>query len=441
MALYCTARTAFSYWVGSSGGYNIWKSMYVLYFTNDSTDGGWNWVEWSPSLNTFPCKDTYYPEITTTTRQYIVKVATYNDKVVVMPEDCSNLFKNMSLGYFLEDILGYQTGNSYYYKLSSSPTLYSRLTPSELYMNKFDFSNTKNISSMFENACALSTTSLSFPVPSVSSRPPAWMAVTNLSIFGLDEWDLSNVTDASRMFANFNVGNALPSERDPSKWWGATDWINTVGTYPIFPNTTLRLPKCETAENMFTNAKLNLNTFSIAFGDSVASYKNMFNGYSTTDDNNSTLNLSKWVFSTTSNNATANSMFRNINVKQLNLGDSITKLIKQTTYGSNAIDYMFATDTTTSGSLEKILVKAGTDWNFISDLDGYKMFSGDGNLPNFDPEFTTIVRANNTTSTGYFERALPEVVINNYIKLASGWKSSTVYFKTSEGWTESEVYM
>ena len=204
------------------------------------------------------------------------------------------------------------------------------------------------------------------------------------------------------------------------------------------------------------------------------------------------LNISNWSFSVHSKEYNYkyefNSMFRNSFIEIIRIGNSF-KNAWDNLKANSSMDYMFGQDSLankplyryiseaivgqeadarvstpdgytysrsykipwnfenaylykiTEFPLKQIQAEAGTDWSDADNVaDGYRMFLNCTQLSNWDGTMTT-ERANNTKVKGYFIYMPPKHSINNYIKLASGWKESIVYLRTSEGWLESEVYI
>lgn len=429
MALYWLAKA----YLNKSTVYSESDGAMVYYSNNPSIEDPSNadyYTEWTPGTTTLnmivPGKRPAQIQ-----KGQIVNISTFG--MVEMPEDCTGLFSGMSL-MMQEDSYSLWTRAT-----ESDPysTNYSRVKDISIDFSSFDFSNTKIMTSLFENCLKVYHTDFSaINYAGYYSYWKRYVAKT-MTFAGLDSWDTSNVEKVDRMFANI-IWN--PSSINA----GGYD----TSSYDEFvpPGTTLNFPKVITATNMFANSHLDMNNLSINFGPNLTNTTFMFSNYAphyhlSESSQNRWLDISRW--SITGADVNMSSMFRNIGIQNLKLGSSLNNAIVNAT-SSTSINYMFANDgSVNKGTLKKIVVRAGSDWRVMNpNLAGYKMFSNLTGLSNFiATNSNNIDYANNTKSTGYFDQAPPEVTAMSYIKKNTGWLSSTIYFKTESGWKESEVYI
>lgn len=454
MALYC-AVTSRSERIGEH-----WY-LYTLCFSN-STHGD-QWEEWQVGQDQY----NYMQEdgsIIKIKKALIYNIATYNDETVVLPEDCTGMFSNMN---------SLSVNTSSYY--SNTAGLNYKDTKKDF--SHFDTSQVKCMKSMFENSFGLVHT---YHYISGQTRAANYLFFNkSFKLTGLENWDVSNVTDMTRMFAHINL----------CTWDDPNESIFNDITWDVSP--TIGIKKF-TAKEMFMGSRFPFYNFNFIFDrDTQADLEGMFNGFgcgrwkqrsvatnSWTGSNWESLpiDLSGWKFSKGYSDASVNfkNMFRNALCSKIIFPKKSPDCIK------NA-DYMFAYDSTTKSfpyyewtpypydetysnvmatwgityhttksyytsdtTLSAIQTKQGTDWlrQTFNAPDGYRMFIGQKLLNNYDPTSVNMERANTQPGYGYFESLPPEITLGNYIRLNSGWRqSSVVYFKTSEGWQESEVYM
>ena len=435
MALYCYCKTLHTVhdWTSLDGTkYNTYY-YYSICFTNDpARDDPSNsvyYVEWTPGMTSYPRAGG------TVSSDQIVKIEPLGD-TVVLPEDCTGMFKNFRLCAPDSKSTAYN-----YYGTSggrASRSFYKEFT---IDFSKFDTSNVKNMTSMFENCLGKAIWYRVTGSADGDSGVFYTIMTSYIKFAGLNSWDLRNVANVSRMFANVRVGDTLSGSNV-----SLTNFYHSCYSNPFFNESgvVLDLPNCTNASNLFMNSNLVLGDFSMSFS-SECDCSFMFSGFSIfrlyfnsnwTSPN--ILNIKNWKF--TGGSSIFKSMFRNTNVNTVELWNVIPV---ESLTSSDALDYMFANDGSINvGNLTSIKVKPATDWHILNPvLSGYRMFSNDISLPNFNSSSIDINNANNTKSTGYFDQTPPEITSGNYIKLASGWVESDVYFKTEDGWKESEVYM
>ena len=452
MALYCAVTNRDR--VG-----NYWY-LYTLCFSNATH--GEEWEEWYVGQTEYNFKEND-GTIIKVKKPIINNISTYNNEMVTLPSDCTGMFSNMTA-------LGVDPGSYYNAELS-----FQHVKDVYKDFSNFDTSQVTCMKSMFEN---------SFGFIYVEEDDLAYKIYNtylytckSLKLIGLDSWDVSNVTDMSRMFAHINIFTVN----------GLRDSIFSNIVWDVSPSE--GISKNFTAKEMFLGSCFSFSNFKLILGGSiVANLEGMFNGfgsgYFTTYSWTATsiqysnnfipapIDLTGWSFS---NYPDAefyfNNMFRNT---------LCSKLMLPTIHNYNIKDanYMFAYTTTTtdltkmqkinypydevmnvdanryilgysnikstyytsSTKLKSIQTTKYSDWSG-GPSSGYSMFSGQTLLNNFNGSDLGISRANTQEGYGYFENLPPLPNLKNYIKLNSGWKDSTVYIKTSSGWKESGVYM
>ena len=386
-----------------------------------------------------------YPDTIAIAKDHIVTIATFPGEFVKMPEDCTGLFSNMSLGFC--DGTSYASKGHYISKKADGTveedyTWDNTTAPDRQYtanvninFSQLDFSDTTNMTSLFEN-CLGSKSTLTgkwwhhyYPHQGFNrdewSETYYFLKPRSIRFSGIDAWDTTKVTTIDRMFANIN--------------WGISSYKDTIDESFIVGGTNdLYFPNVTSAKNLFANSKMNINAIRIVLDNSNLDFSFAFSNF--TGHNTKLLNISKWSIKATS--GSLQSMFRNIGVETLQIGGVLNNLVESLT-DESALNYMFTNDGSVNrGVLKKITVKLGTDWKKLNaNLSGYKMFTNLIGLSNFVSANNDINYANNVKSTGYFDQAPPEITSGSYIKLRSGWEESEVYFKTENGWKESEVYM
>ncbi len=455
MALYVYATEAYSTYKRDPDS-NVTTKWYKLNMTNNpSTYDAANaskYEEWTPGMSSFPASDTRVAS------SYIVDINIFEaEPSVTLPEDCTGMFKGFNFGHPLKGSYLYQ---SYWTNIVRN----NKLTNNVLDVSKFDTSNVKNMTSMFEN-CIIGHGSNWEYLPNDSYYSQQydaayrrnytyWYTSNEFQIFGIDEWDLSNVENVSRMFANIDITNL----------WSSTTVLENKSLEFFHGGVTLNFPNVTNAANMFMGSKLNLNKLVLEFPHAQVDFSNMFNGYSPyftastvkveynshwghywqtsytiyCGYSKNEIDVSDYIFGDDGN---FNSMFRNTTANSIVLGSAFDNSISTATTNTR-LNYMFANDSVNSTSLKYLYAQWDSDWSTLTNVvTGYKMFTNLNGLPNYSSDNLNINYANNTKKTGYFYQMPPEAVADNYIKLASGWKASTVYFKTENGWKESEVYM
>ena len=408
--------------------------------------------EWSVGKNSFVVVSDLkaptfpeYPDTFTIAKDHIVSITTFEGEFVKMPEDCTGLFSNMSLGF--GDGTSY-TSKGHYILKQADGTVTSDYTwdytnkgdkyyKADININfsQLDFSDTVNMTSLFENCLgtrsAMTGRHWHHYYPHQGFNIDEWseayfyLKPRSIRFSGIDAWDTTKVTTIDRMFSNIN--------------WGISSYKDTVDEPFIVGGTNdLYFPNVTSAKNLFANSKMNINDIKIVFDNSNLDLSFAFSNF--TGHNTKLLDISKWTIKATS--GSLQSMFRNTGVETLQIGGVLNNLVESLTDNS-ALNYMFANDGSLNrGALKKITAKLGTDWKMLNaNLSGYKMFTNLIGLSNFVAANNDINYANNVKSTGYFDQAPPEITSGSYIKLRSGWEESEVYFKTESGWKESEVYM
>lgn len=434
----------------TSGSYS---PLGTLYFTNDPAtydpSCASRYVEWQPGINSFPCKIYDSSSYSSINRKNIVNIATFEGEYVKCPEDCTGMFSNMSLGYTPNSKRDHSVWKQWRRDNASSPWYQTvdNTTDREDYLNieinfgGFDFSETKIMTSLFEN-CIGDETSISFtdltdPGYTMVVPPGQYcmktylderytFKINHITFSGLAGWETENVTDISRMFANIK--------------WNQHSVNAYTGTFNVDGVNRFDFPNVTNAVNLFANSNINITGVVFNIGGETVDLSYAFSNYKYVGDSDF-INISKWNISATEGNL--KSMFRNTNLKSIVLGSSLDSIIRSTE-NTDTINYLFCSDSTTS-SLTSISVKANSDWHTLNpNLTGYKMFLNCSKLPSFITEETGITHANNILSNGYFSAMPPETTTGNYIKKrVSGveqWLASDVYFKTSEGWLKSEAY-
>ena len=438
MALYWLAKDYIPY----SKDHATFSDGAKVFFTNDpSRDDPYNasyYTEWVPGATKVNMKASGISEIREINKIQIVNIGTFGR--VEMPEDCTGLFSNM--GLFMQP-------DSYLLYYKDSPDAGYQTSDHtrnlKLDFSNFDFSNTKIMTSLFENACGLFHCDLQ--AQNYMGHYSVWVRwdAYTMQFSGLDSWDTSNVEKVDRMFANLLW--------HPSGVWAdgrrRTDYVEFVsgGT------NLLSFPKATTAANMFAGASLDMNDLRIELGPNCSDLSFMFSNYTphyyiSENFSNTLLDLSNWSIQSTG--ANMKSMFRNIGIRDIKLGSVLNDAVASA-QSDAALDYMFANDGSINvGKPKKIIVKPGTNWAELNpSLSGYKMFINDTGLSNFIASNNNINYANNTKSTGYFDQAPPEKISGHYIKKNVGgsevWLDSDIYIKTGTGqgtWKYvTEVYM
>ena len=432
----------------------IYSPLGTLYFTNDPAtydpSCANHYVEWQVGINSFPCK--YYDQdvYASITRTDIVNIATFEGEYVKCPEDCTGMFSNMSLGYTPNSRREYRIWKQWRRDNDYSPwkqtvdttTDHEWLSNIEINFGGFDFSETKIMTSLFEN-CIGNETSISFhdvTDPSYTMVVPPGQycmktylnevytyRINHITFTGLAGWETGNVTDISRMFANIK--------------WNQHSVNAYTGTFNVDGVNRFDFPNVTNAVNLFANSNINITGVVLNIGGETIDLSYAFSNYRYVG-NSDFIDISKWNISSTEGNL--KSMFRNTNLKSIVLGSSLDNIIKLTK-NVDTINYLFCSDSTTS-NLTSISVRANSDWHTLNaNLTGYKMFLNCSKLPSFITEETNIAHANNILSNGYFGAMPPEVTTGNYIKKrvagVEQWLASDVYLKTSEGWKILEVYM
>lgn len=480
MALYCLAKSVFfsgnityySYRDRSDFYRNGASPLCALWFTNDPAtydpDLASHYVEWAPGISEFPAycymncirlypldppykNETWF---TTVQRKDIVNIFTFDGEYVKCPEDCTGLFSNMSLGFtgasqYMHDHYWWYNRNSPDEDWPSTPTVDNNnstdnTTTVKINFSGFDFSNTKNFTSLFEN-CLGSTKSYSLYYSDYHEGlkgTDRWIWQKsyhrlNLQFYqkhveftGLGGWETSNIENISRMFTNINWNvHSIDGYTGPFN----TDGINNFD-----------LPKVTNVANLFANSTINVGETTFNLGGNTIDLSFAFSNYGTVDSGGSgSLNISGWSIDATDGNL--QSMFRNTKLSSIQLGSLLDSVVTGMSTSAN-LNYMFCSDSTTS-NLQHISVKNLSDWKEMNpNIDGYKMFLNCTKLPNYIVGETNILHANNTRTTGYFDQAPPEKVTMTFFKKrVSGtetWLESDVYIKKENGWKPvTEVYI
>ena len=419
-----------------------WRQLHALYFTSNPwtyDSGNANrYQEWVPGMTKFNSPTD------TISKVDIVNICTYPGDIVKCPEDCTGLFSNFSLGY---------SPNSYTYtehferwsreyELSSDWTkIYennsnnSKESDINIDFSGFDFSETKNMTSLFENCIGTES-----PINHVYTWNPQYVMVSppgaylwkhifrrtwkynirHITFSGLAGWDTSNVENISRMFANIK--------------WNAHSTSAYTGPFNIDGVNNFDFPKVTNASNLFAGSNINLEGVVFNIGGESIDFSYAFSNYKWLGSD--TLNMSSWSITSTDGNL--QSMFRNSDLKGITLGSSLDNVVTGMTEPTN-INYMFCSDSTTASGLKFISARNYSDWKIMNPkLTGYKMFLNCSKLPNYIVGETDINHANNTRIAGYFDQAPPEkteeVFFKKTFRGVPTWLASDIYIKLDDGW-------
>ena len=189
------AKNATSYAVS-----NVNAGMYTLVFSNDPAtyDPTYasQYVAWNPGRTSFPIADSS----STASLAAISKIGkNAGESKVKLPANCTGLFKDMAFGIDNNSCYAYEDFND-------GPPTHQNVSfkTVTLDFSIFDTSGVTIMDSMFEN-CIVTNNIIRSYTYSGNSPIKVKYAYQDLRFSGLSTWDLSNVTSASRMFANVNV--------------------------------------------------------------------------------------------------------------------------------------------------------------------------------------------------------------------------------------------